>query len=372
VSPTEVAVNLLWLAPGRVGGSEQYLTRQLAGLPASSDLSVTLLVQHRFADAHPELSRRYPTVTMPLTRDWRGARLLAEHTWLARRTRSAAVVHHGGGTVPLRGPGSVVLTVHDLQYLTFPENFSRPRLAYLRAMMPRSIARASVITTPSWYVRGTVIDAFGIDAERVVVVPHGVPDGVDPTSDDIDRIRARLAIAGRYLVYPAITHPHKGHVLLIEMLRHLDDIALVLVGGTGAAEPELQAAIAAARLGDRVIRTGRVDDATRDAIVAGADALVFPSEYEGFGAPLVEAMDLGTPVVCSAAPAVREVVADAAVVVPEASGPAWAAAVTAALGRRQQLIDAGRARRQVYTPEASGAALADAYRVAGGERQRWT
>jgi glycosyltransferase involved in cell wall biosynthesis len=112
------------------------------------------------------------------------------------------------------------------------------------------------------------------------------------------------------------------------------------------------------------VRAGRVPDSVRDALVVGADAVVFPSEYEGFGAPLVEAMELGTPVVCSAAPAVREVVADAAVVVPEANGVAWAAAVTAAVSRRQQLVAAGHARRQVYTGAASGEALATAYRAA--------
>ena len=123
----DVAVNLLWLAPGRVGGSEQYLVRQLAGLPAGSGIALRLMVQRPFVTAHPALSSRWPVEVWPLDKDWRGARIVAEHTWLAARTRSADVVHHGGGTVPIAAPRPIVLTIHDLQYLAHPQYFSRAR-----------------------------------------------------------------------------------------------------------------------------------------------------------------------------------------------------------------------------------------------------
>ncbi len=120
-----------------------------------------------------------------------------------------------------------------------------------------------------------------------------------------------------------------------------------------------------------MVRPGRVADAERDALIAGADALVFPSEYEGFGAPLVEAMVLGTPIVCSAQAAVREVVGAAAVVVEgnagEPAGEAWAAAVDRARSSRAELVAAGRVRRQLFTIATSGAALSAVYhRAAGG------
>ena len=101
--------------------------------------------------------------------------------------------------------------------------------------------------------------------------------------------------------------------------------------------------------------------------IDGAEALVFPSEYEGFGAPLVEAMTLETPIVASAQPAVREVVGDAGVLVGETgaeAGRAWAAAVDTAIARRDVLVAAGRARRRHFTLEASGTAIAAAYRQA--------
>lgn len=363
----DVAVNLLWIAPSRVGGSEQYLERQLLGLDAA-DVRATLYCTRDFLLAHPDLADRHACVEAPGGQDWRAGRIAAEHTWLAARTHRADVVHHGGGTAPLVGAGPIVLTVHDLQYLTFPHYFSRARRAYLDAMMPRSVRRASVVTVPSAYVRGTVVDAFGIDPDRVVVVPHGVPAVEVPSADDLAEVRVRAGLGDRpYVVYPAITHPHKGHRVLVDMLDHLDpQLHLVLVGGEGAAEPDLRTAIAASRHRRRVHRLGRVPDHERDALLSHAEALVFPSEYEGFGAPLVEAMAFGTPIVCSSAAAVTEVAGDAAVVVAERSGAAWAAGVLSAVGRRRELVERGHVRRSDFTLATAGAALATAYRLAAG------
>jgi alpha-1,3-rhamnosyl/mannosyltransferase len=365
VATIRVFVNLLWVAPGRVGGSEDYLARQLLGVD-DPELAITLCCTRPFVDTHPVLVDRFPAVTPPGTRDSRALRIAAEHTWLALRTRPADVVHHGGGTAPLVGTDPYVVTIHDLQYRRFPRYFSRTRRAYLGRMIPRSVRRAAIVTTPSAYVRSTVIDAFRADPDRVVVVPHGIPDVEPPGPDEIAAARAETGVGSRpYVVYPAITHPHKGHRVLVEMLDHLPpDLALVLVGGVGPAEPALRAAIEASPHRDRVVRTGRVRSRVRDALLADATVLAFPSEYEGFGAPLVEAMAFGTPVVCSDAAAVREVVGDAAVVVEEATGAAWAAAIGVALDDRDVLVARGTERRRAFTLEESGRALASAYRRA--------
>lgn len=372
-----VAVNLTWIAPGRVGGSEQYLARQLAGLSHVLDLEINpeidleILATASFLAAHPELATRFATRSTPVDRDNRAVRIALEHSWLVAATRDADVVHHGGGTTPLLGGRPIVLTIHDLQYLSHPEYFSAGRRRYLDAMMPRSVRRATVVTTPSDYVRRTVIDELHVDPERVVVVPHGIPDVDRPDVATVDATRARFGLADRpYVVYPAITHPHKRHDILVRMLDRLDaDTALVLLGGAGRADDQLRSVIDAEGVASRVVRPGRVTDDVRDALVAGADALAFPSEYEGFGAPLIEAMALGVPVVASDAPAVSEVVGDAAIIVDRA-GPAdepeaWAAAVGRARAERHRLIDAGRERRRAFTVEAAGRALAEAYRLAG-------
>lgn len=362
------AVNLTWLAPGRVGGSEEYLVRQLAGLPADGTIEPTLYCQPSFAAAHPALAERYATVVMPLRRDSRALRIAAEHTWLAARTRRADLVHHGGGTAPRVGRRPIVLTIHDLQYREHPEYFGRARLAYLARTMPGSARRAAVIAVPTGFVRDTVVDAFRVPPERVVVVPHGVPVPAAPSDEAIADARRRVGVGDRpYLVYPAITHPHKGHRLAVELLAHAPpELALVLTGGAGAAEADVFDAIRATRLESRVVRTGRVPADVRDALVAGAEAMVFPSEYEGFGAPLVEAMVLGTPVVCGVHAAVREVVGPAGIVVAGRDPAAWAAAVADALGRREHLVAAGRERAREFGVERSGQALAAAYRQAVG------
>ena len=368
-----VGVNLTWIAPGRVGGSEEYLSRQLLGLPEAGGLDVSLFCTPTFSDAHPELTRRFRIVETPFDRDNRALRIALEHSWLPAQTRELDVVHHGGGTMPLIGKRPAVLTVHDLQYLEFPEYFSDSRRRYLDRMMTASVGRAAVIATPTEFVRQTVLDAFGPDPDCVVVVPHGVPTIERPVDEAIADIRSRYGVGDRdYVVYPAITHPHKGHRVLVDMIPFLpDDLALVLVGGAGPAETALLGAIAELDVADRVVRTGRVPAADRDGLVAGATALVFPSQYEGFGAPLIEAMELGVPVVGSDTPAVREVVADAAVIVDGGQsepGAAWGAAVADARRRRDELVRLGRERRQSFTLDVSGRALAAAYEQAVDDR----
>ena len=317
--------------------------------------------------AHPELAELFPMVTASITGDDRKRRVLTEHTWLARRTRSADLVHHGGGTAPRFGGGPIVLTIHDLQYETFPDYIGAPRLRYLRAVMPRSVARADVITVPTEYVRGTVVDRFTVDPERVVVVPHGVEPDIGVRARSEFELRRDYGLgSGRVVVLPAITHPHKGHGFLLDvMAEHWDDpdLRLVLMGGAGSADNEVQRQIERLGLDQRVVRTGRVDDDDRDGLIRLADALVFPSEYEGFGAPVVEAMALGTPVVCSDQAALREVVADAGLVLP-LDRDAWADALDRVESTRDQMRIAGRRRAAQFTAARSGAGLAAAYRLA--------
>lgn len=369
------AVNLLWCVPGEVGGSEEYLTRQLVGLtridPDRRSVEPTLFALEGYVAAHPELAAAVPTVSPRADGRARSRRVAIEHTWLARRTSAGRfdLVHHGGGTAPSVGARPCVLTIHDLQYLVHPEFFSPVKLRYLRSAVPRSVGRAAVVTTPTDHVRATVVDAFGISADRVVVVPHGItPPPVDRAPVDEAALRARYDLGrGPVLVYPAITHPHKNHGVLLEALaRHWTDpdLRLVLLGGRGAADHAVSARIADLGLADRVIRPGRVPDEDRDGLLGIADALVFPSRFEGFGAPVIEAMALGTPVICSDDAALAEVVGDAAIVVDADDVEAWGAAPAEARRRRAELVELGRERVNHFTVETSASALVDAYRRA--------
>ncbi len=366
----DVAVNLLWCVPGEVGGSEQYLARQLVGLAdEAAEIEPTLYCLSSFIGAHPELAERARLVAAPTAGTDRKRRILAEHTWLARRTRSADVVHHGGGTAPLIGTRPLVLTIHDLQYLTFPEYFAPAKLRYLRSMVPASVRRASVVTVPTEYVKSTVVERFGTDPDRVVVVPHGVESDIGRHSRPEADLRREYGLgAGRVLVLPAITHPHKGHEFLLDvMATHWDDpdLRLVLLGGRGLADDAVERSIIELGLADRVVRPGRVSDADRDGLIRLAHAMVFPSQYEGFGAPVVEAMALGTPVVSSDQAALVEVAADAGLALPLITD-AWAHALDQVDVDRDVMCAAGLRRAQDFSTAASGRALAAAYRMAAG------
>lgn len=377
----DIAVNLTWLAPGRVGGSEQYLVRQLTGIAQGAggteiDLRLHLYCQPRFIAEHPALTSSIESTAMPLGRDVRGARILVENSWLPTVARHYDVLHNAGGTAPLVNPCPMVLTVHDLQYLRYPEYFSTLRRRYLQAMMPRSVRSAAVVAVPSHYVQGRVIEAFGVDPAKVRVVRHGLPPIEVPDREYSAVVADRYGIVGPYLAYAAITHPHKAHRRLVEMLsttrspsHPLHDYRLVLIGGVGAAEAELGEAIATSGVAERITRTGRVSDSDRDALIAGAEVLAFPSEYEGFGAPLVEAMALDVPVVASDHPAIVEVLGGAGVIVADTDPEAWSAAIEDAIARRGDLVRAARRRREDFTIEQSGSELGAAYRAAAGRAQ---
>ena len=360
-SQPSVLVNMLWCVPGGVGGSEEYLVRQLLGLGEQAEprWRPVVAAARGLAAAHPELRGVADVVEPEFESHGRVRRIVGEATWLRRHTGDVALVHHGGGTAPVRAHRPYVLTIHDLQFRTYPEYFSRLKRAYLGAVIPPSARRATVVAVPSEYVRGSVVEAYGVDPDRVMVVPHGIEPAVAGDVTPEAELRARYALGdGPVIVYPAVTHPHKGHDFLLQMMRHHwrdPDLRLVLTGGAGMAEHVVSAAT-----DQRVCRVGRVPAADRNGLLAMAHAMVFPSRYEGFGAPLIEAMTLGAPVVCGDATCMPHIVGDAGLVRP-LRPEAWADVLDEVAQRRTELVAAGHRRALDFTSQASGAALSAAY-----------
>lgn len=375
-----VGVNLLWLVPGVVGGSEESTVRLLHGLAdlAPPDLELRLFVLDALAAAHPELVERFPVDALRLRGRLKPLRVAAEQTWLAVRARRRGVdlIHHVGGTVPLVNPAPTILTIHDLQPLDRPENFHPAKVAYLRATLPRSVRAAAVVVTPSTFTSRGVVERFGADPARVRTVHHGVdPAMLAPVpADEVARVRREYRLAGPWLIYPVITYPHKNHGVLVgafaELARRHPDLHLVLPGRAGPAEPAVAAAVAASGAADRIRRLGRVAPADLRALLAGAVVMPFPSRYEGFGVGALEAMAQGVPVVASTAGALPEVVGRAAPLVDPDDGPGWVAALDALVADaalRRARSEAGRARAALFGQERGARDQAAAYRAALGD-----
>jgi alpha-1,3-rhamnosyl/mannosyltransferase len=364
-----VLVNLLWLVPGVVGGSEESVTDALRAVVAASppDLRLRLAVLEPFLDAHPDLVAALPTEVAPLDGTDKARRVLAEQTWLAARTRAvgADVVHHAGGTVPLAHPGATVLTIHDLQPLDLPQNFSWTKRTYLRAMLGRSARAARVVCVPSEFTARRVVELLRVPSAKVHVVPWTPRVAVAPTA------APGPVPDGPFLLYPAITYPHKNHLVLLEAFARLDgaaaDAQLVLTGGRGPDEELVQERIRQLGLTGRVHRPGRVDTATLEALYGAASAVVVPSRYEGFGLPVLEAMVRDRPVVAARAGSLPEVAGPDDLVDPD-DVTAWAEAMQAVLTMsdrsRAARVGAGRDRAAQFTPERTASALVAAYRAA--------
>lgn len=363
-----VAMNLLWSVPG-VGGSEEYLVRQLAGLSAvKSRFDVTVFAPMGFSSRRPEVAARFEVREAPGDCTSRPRRVALEHTWLARATRGYSIVHHGGGTMPrsLR-ERRTLLTIHDIQWTDYPHYVSGVKLAYLRRAVPSSLARATRVAVPSEFVKMTLVRDLGADPGRIGVVRHGLEPWFDAATTPEGELRDRLGLGrGPVLVYPAITHPHKNHAFLLRLMESGEgewgnrDMKVVFAGSAGSAESDVRAMVSSARLGDRVVMPGRVSHEDRNGLLALAAAMVFPSEYEGFGAPLIEAMRSGVPVLCSDRGSIPEVAGDAAVVSP-LNEAAWVEGLARVLARRDELADRGRERAREYTAEASARDLLEQY-----------
>lgn len=372
-----VGVNLLWLVPGVVGGSEDAtvstLTAMVQGEP---DVALRLYALDSLRDAHPGLVDSCPTRSLPITGRVKPVRVVAELAWLAATSRRDRldVVHHAGGVVPVTSPSPTVLTIHDLQPLDHPEHFSPAKVAYLRMVLPRSARRATVVVTPSRASADRVVERLAVRPDRVRVVPHGVePAQFEPLDGEvIEGVRRDLDLPERWITYPVITYPHKNHVTLVDAFARLapthPDVALVLPGGEGPAEAEVGAAVARSGVADRIRRTGRLSRRALDAVVAGAALVAFPSRYEGFGLGVVEAMARGVPVVVSSSGSLPELVGDdAGIVVDPDDADGWVDALAAILDDPSLATRygvSGRRRAETFTAAASASALVEAYRAA--------
>jgi len=264
----------------------------------------------------------------------------------------------------------LVVTIHDLAFRKFPETAPLATRRWLRRL-DRALKQAAEVIVPSEATRDDLIELYPVEAERVTVIHHGVDrEQIRPASEDeVDRIRKRHGVEGRYLFFLGGLEPRKNLPRLVRAYARSDvDAKLVIAGASVSWNPEgreqLGAAMAAlpADVRARVILTGYLGTREKAALLTGAEALVFPTLYEGFGFPLLEAMACHTPVLTSNVSSLPEVAGDAALLVD----PLDEEAIADGIGRlvtdavfRHRLIEAGNRRVERFSWDESARKHAD-------------
>lgn len=266
---------------------------------------------------------------------------------------------------------AVVLVVHDLAFRTFPETAPHMTAGWLHRF-EGWLARAARMIVPSVSARDDLRDLYGVDPDRIDVIHHGVDahafrPAPEPVVADV---RRRFDIGGPYVLFVGGIEPRKNLERLVRAfgrVRGLDEVALVIAGGPvrwlPQAGEQLDDAIAAlpAAVRARVIRTGYVSQSDKVALMTGATLMVYPSRYEGFGFPVMEAFAAGLPVLTSNVSSLPEVAGDAAELVDPDDTDAIAAALERMLQDRDlldNLAAAGVARVAAFTWEATARATA--------------
>ncbi|MBV9952210.1 MAG: glycosyltransferase family 4 protein [Acidimicrobiia bacterium] len=309
-----------------------------------------------------------PMAAQPLRQSW----LRSDVPPIEWLVGSLDVVHGPNFVVPPARRAAEVATVHDLTPWRFPELANRDTRQYPQ-LVARAVRRGAWIHAVSEWVAGEVAAEHPAAADRIVVVPNGVTP-LPPETRDSDAARGReLAGAARYLVAVGTVEPRKDLPGLVRAFDEVveddgdDPVRLVLAGPDGWGAEALTDAIRDARHRDRIRRLGWVSDDERAALLRGATAFAYPSRYEGFGLPPLEAMLAGVPVVTTTAGALQEVVGDAALLVPPLDHDALVAGLIEILRddmRRASLVAAGTARAARYDWARTADGLVDLYRRA--------
>jgi glycosyltransferase involved in cell wall biosynthesis len=359
-----VALTVEQLFQPAPGGSGTYIRELVPPLSAHARLVGVAARGHHTV---PEQDLGIPVLTSALPRP-----ALYEAWNRLRRPRlpgaadRADVVHATTWAVP-PARGGLVVTVHDLAFLRAPEHFTPRGNAYFRRALEVTRREADAVIVPS---QASADDCLheGFDADRIRVVPHGVrvPE-IDPA--EAAAIRARLGLDRPFVFWCGTFEPRKNLPALLDAFARIapdTDLDLVLAGpsGWGGADADVRA-----RLTDRVRLLGRLSLAELHVAYAAARAFCFPSTWEGFGMPVLEAMAHGTPVVTSVGTSMAEFTADAGLLVDPTDPSALAEALLAATGDEHDRL-AGLARRRAADSTWSHAAelTAAAYRDAAAAR----
>jgi glycosyltransferase involved in cell wall biosynthesis len=353
--------------PAGVGRYTRSLLRALAATPGFAD-ELTLLWAGPARIAPPQgwprtRTRRLPLPERWMTVAWQRLRLPLPADLLAR---GADVFYSPDFALPPLLRARAAVTVHDLSFITHPETHYPPLRAYLSRVVPRSIGRADLVLADSQQTKDDLVRFLGAPAEKVEVVLSAADPGFRRVQDPARTaaVLRRWGIDRPFLISVGTIQPRKNLPVAFDALRRLReggrDLLLVHVGRPGWLYEPVFEALEKSGVRDAVRILEGVDDPDLAALYGATVALVFPSLYEGFGIPCLEAMACGAPVIASHAGSLAEVVAGDAIVVDPHDAPAIAAGVFRLLDDapfRDDLIRRGYARAGAFSWEDSGLRL---------------
>lgn len=380
VRATHVGVNahLLSLTGGyRSAGISSYIFNLLRHLPGiATEMEYTVFLNERHYRGEPGLElqvSRLPTNRPPVRILWEQALL----PWAARR-EGIDLLHNMAFVGPLASTCPFVVTVHDLSFLFYPHSFRSLRRSYLRVFARMSVRRARRVIAVSESTKHDLVKIYGISPAKIDVVHNGVDASFQPLpADQVDAFRQQRGLPDRFVLFVGTLEPRKNIVGLIEAYARLpkERPPLVLVGGKGWFYDEIFCRVEALELTDEVHFAGFVPAEDLPLWYNAADLFVYPSMYEGFGLPPLEAMACGTAVITSTASSLPEVVGKAGQLVDPTDTDALATAMEQVLGDRdlqQQMRAAGLVQAGGFSWDKAARQTVDSYRRAltpGEDRQ---
>ena len=361
----KIGINVLYLLPGRVGGSETYIRNLIKWLPiVGHENEYLVFINEESIGVFDPTAPGVTIIPCPVRALNRPRRILWEQFGLPAQVqrRGIDILLSAGMTAPFRCPATSVLMLYDLQHINQPGNFPWYYLLFLRSLIYGSAKSADGVLTLSHQVKSDIIRSYHISPDRIEVTHlavdhdaftlHGPPD--------TGTVKTRYGLPDRFILYAASSLPHKNHERLFQAFRQVRDripgLKLVLTGARDKGGETLLRKIQMMGLGQDVLLLGWLPFEDVPSIYRASEAFVFPTLHEGFGLPVLEAMACGIPVVCSKIEPLLEVAGDAALFVDPLSPEEIAAAVIKVVTdapTREHLIGKGLARSNEFTWEAT-------------------
>jgi glycosyltransferase involved in cell wall biosynthesis len=366
-----IGLNLVYLVPGETGGTE-VVARELVPelVSARPDVRFTAFINREAAAQKGLWNDVVESVTVPVRAGKRLQWVRGEQQLLPRLAARAGVdlVHSLANTGPVHGSFTRVVTIHDLIHRVYPETHFGPRALGMRMLVTAAARRSHLVIADSESTREDLVRLLGLSPDRIDVAPLGVGDpGAEARTPEAE-LRSRLALGDRMIVLSvSAKRPHKNLLRLIDAIARIPAARrplLVLPGYPTPHERDLRSRAAELGIETDVRLLDWVSDADLAGLYAAARCFAFPSLYEGFGLPVLEAMAHGVPVACSDRGSLREVASSAALLFDPEQPSEIAAAIDRLIGdeaEADRLRAAGREQAARFTWRATAAATLRAY-----------